>query len=53
MGLKDVELTFFTDYERANPMTKKEGITHYLKGLREKKMISEDTYNKGVENLEN
>ena len=51
--LDDVYLSFFTDYERANPMTKKEGIESYLKALKDKGKIDEDFYNKCLENLIN
>ena len=49
----DVYLSFFTDYERANPMTKREGIESYLKALKDKGKIDEDFYNKCLENLVN
>ena len=38
--------TFSTDYERANPMTRKKGIKHYLKKLLESKKISFKDYRK-------
>ena len=50
---EDVYLSFFTDYERANPMTKKEGIESYLKALKDKGKIDEEIYNKCIENLVN
>jgi len=49
----DVSLSFFTDYERANPMTKKEGIESYLKALKDKGKIDEEFYKKCLENLVN
>jgi hypothetical protein len=51
--LDDVYLSFFTDYERANPMTKKEGIESYLKALKDKGKIDEEFFNKCLENLVN
>ena len=51
--LDDVYFTFFNDYERANPMTKKEGIIKYLDGLKDKGIISDSIYQKNLDNLEN
>ena len=51
--LDDVYFSFFNDYERANPMTKREGIKNYLNGLKERGIISEKTYNENTNNLDN
>jgi hypothetical protein len=40
----DVYLDFNIDYERANPVTKKEGFKNYIKVLNEKKFISDVEY---------
>ena len=41
---KDKYFTFSTDYERANPMTRKKGIKKYLKNLLEYKKITPEEY---------
>ena len=38
--------TFSTDYERANPMTRKKGIKHYLQKMVESGKINDDEYKK-------
>ena len=52
-SLDEVYLTFFNNYERANPMTKKEGITNYLNGLKSKEIISESIFQENMNNLQN
>ena len=49
----EVYFSFFKDYERANPMTKKEGIINYLKGLKKLGFVSEKTFKENNENLDN
>ena len=51
--LNDVYYTFFNDYERANPMTKKEGIINYINGLKDKGIISDSIYQENLDNLKN
>ena len=51
--LDDVYYKFYNDYERANPMTKNRGRLNYLKALKAKGIISEATYNKNIQNLDN
>ena len=51
--LNDVYYTFFNDYERANPMTKKEGIINYINGLKDKGIISDSIYQENLKNLQN
>ena len=53
MCLNDVYYTFFNDYERANPMTKKEGIINYINGLKDKGIISDSIYQENLDNLKN
>ena len=53
LNLDEVYLTFYNDYERANPMTKKKGIENYLNGLRNRNIISEDTFQENMNNLNN
>ena len=50
---KDAYLTFPIDYERANPMTKKEGAINYLIKLRNENLIDEITYRKQLEEIYN
>jgi hypothetical protein len=49
----DAYFSFRIDYERANPMTKKEGTVNYLKKLRNENMIDENTYRKQLEDINN
>ena len=50
----EVYLDFYTDYERANPMTKKQGMENYIKKLFENGKIDKkqkDNYLKNIENI--
>ena len=49
----DAYLTFRIDYERSNPMTKKEGTINYLTRLRNENKIDEKTYQKQLEDINN
>jgi hypothetical protein len=49
----DVYLDFNIDYERANPVTKKEGFKNYIKILNQKKFISDVEYRILYEKIEN
>ena len=51
--LEEVYYKFYNDYERANPMTKKRGTINYLQALKERRIISEATYNKNIQNIDN
>ena len=44
--------TFYNDYERQNPITKKEGLRKYINALREKKCISEKVKKIAIKNVE-
>ena len=44
--------TFYNDYERQNPITKKEGICNYINLLREKNLISERVQEIATNNVE-
>ena len=44
---------FINDYERNNPITKKDGIKHFLDKLLEKVLITKDDYDSILENYEN
>jgi len=49
----DAYLSFRLDYERANPMTKKEGTINYINKLRNENRIDEQTYRKQLEDINN
>jgi len=44
---------FFNDYERNNPITKKDGIKHFLDKLLEKALIDQKEYDTILQNYEN
>ena len=50
---EDIYFTFYNDYERSNPMTKKEGIKRFINKLKEKNFIKEQEFDKIYENIEN
>ena len=52
-SLDEIYFSFLNNYERANPMTKKEGIANHLKGLKDAGIISESIYQEKILNLEN
>ena len=49
----DAYFSFRIDYERANPMTKKDGTINYLTKLRNENKIDEKTYRKQLEDINN
>ncbi len=49
----EVYLDFNIDYERANPVTKKEGFKNYIKALHDKKFISDNVYNMLYDKIQN
>jgi hypothetical protein len=49
----EVYLDFNIDYERANPVTKKEGFKNYIKALNDNKFISDVEYRLLYEKIEN
>ena len=51
--ISKVYFTFYNDYERQNPLTKKEGLCKYINTLREKKYISERVKEIATNNVEN
>ena len=53
LTFEDVYLDFYTDYERANPMTKKEGMKKYIEKLFEKGNIDKDQKKNYLKNIEN
>ena len=50
---EDIYFTFYNDYERANPMTKKEGMKRFINKLKEKNFLQENEYNEIQKNIEN
>ena len=50
---EDSFYNYFNDYERNNPITKNEGIKHFLDKLLQKVLISQQDYNNILENYEN
>ena len=49
---EDIFLTFYNDYERSNPITKKEGMKRFINKLKEKKLINAQEYEKMNQNIE-
>ena len=49
----DVYFEFNLDYERANPITRKDGIEKYVKKLLDKNFITKDQYEKVLERINN
>ena len=50
---EDYYFSFYNDYERNNPMTKKEGIKHFLNKLIENALINKKDYDIILQNIEN
>ena len=44
LPLSDVYFTFYNDYQRQNPLTKKMGILNYLSELKKKDYLTENAY---------
>ena len=51
--ISKVYFSFYNDYERQNPLTKKQGLCKYINKLREKKYISERVKEIATNNVEN
>jgi hypothetical protein len=49
---KDVYFSFYNDYERQNPLTKKQGLLNYIKRLYDSGKITLYTYNFAKKNIE-
>jgi hypothetical protein len=49
----EIYFSFFNDYERQNPITKKEGMKNFLQKLKDNKKISERVYKFSINNLDN
>ena len=50
--LSEVYFTFYNDYQRENPLTKKLGLETYLKELRKNDYLSDNAYNIVMENID-
>ena len=50
--LNDIYFTFYTDYQRENPLTKKLGMETYLNALKKEGYLTDNAYNLGMENIE-
>jgi hypothetical protein len=50
--LNDIYFTFYTDYQRENPLTKKLGLETYLNALKNEGYLTDNAYNLGMENIE-
>ena len=50
--LDDIYFTFYTDYQRENPLTKKLGMETYLNALKKEGYLTDNAYNLGMENIE-
>ena len=53
LPLSDVYFTFYNDYQRQNPLTKKMGILNYLSELKKKGYLSENAYLLAQREIEN
>ena len=53
MKYEEAYLTFNTDYERSNPMTKREGTLKYLNELKNQGLIDNQTYQKQLQDINN
>ena len=50
--LSEVYFTFYTDYQRQNPLTKRIGLLNYLKELKKKDYLSKYAYDIAEKNIE-
>ena len=49
----DMYFNFYNDYERSNPMTRKEGMKHFINILKEKNLLKDEEYKEILKNIEN
>ena len=52
-ALSEVYFTFYNDYQRQNPFTKKVGLLNYLTELKKNGYLSNNAFNLAQENIEN
>ena len=50
--LSEVYFTFYNDYQRQNPLTKREGLKNYLTELKNKDYLSENAFNLAFDNID-
>ena len=50
--LSDIYFTFYNDYQRQNPLTKKLGLENYLTELKKKGYLTDNAYNIAMVNIE-
>ena len=53
LTFEDAYFNFYNDYERTNPMTKKEGIKHFFMKLVDNGLITKQNYEEIINNFEN
>ena len=53
LSVYEAYVGFYIDYERANPMTQKEGKLRYLQTLNSKGLINKEDYEKNMFNIKN
>ena len=51
--ISDVYFTFYSDYQRQNPFTKRTGLLNYLTQLKKNGYLSDNAFKIGEENIEN
>ena len=51
-SIKDVYLSFYNDYQRQNPLTKKDGLRYYIEKLYEHGLISRFTHDFAFDNID-
>jgi hypothetical protein len=49
----DMYFNFYNDYERSNPMTRKEGMKHFINILKEKNLLKDEEFEEILKNIEN
>ena len=50
--LSEIYFTFYNDYQRQNPFTKRLGLTNYLKALKDKGYLSKNAFDTAIANID-
>ena len=50
--LTEIYFTFYNDYQRQNPFTKRLGLTNYLKALKDKGYLSKNAFDTAIANID-
>ena len=50
--LTEIYFTFYNDYQRQNPFTKRLGLTNYLKALYDKEYLSKNAFDTAIANID-